>query len=74
MIGRLINFYLNFSVDKRTKNLHIKPTDTHQYLQVTSSQPSHIKSSSMVYIQALRVNKICSSECNFRKHISEIKK
>ena len=55
-----------------TKNLHIKPTDRHQYLNFTSSHPNHTKHS-IVYSQALRVSRICSRECDFCKHISETK-
>ena len=53
-------------------NLHIKPTDRHQYLHFTSSYPNHTKRS-IIYSQALRVSRICSRECDFRKHISEMK-
>ena len=54
------------------KFLHIKPTDRHQYLHFTSSHPNHTKRS-IVYSPALRVSRIYSRECNFRKHISEMK-
>ena len=53
-------------------NLNIKPMDRHQYLHFMSSHPNHTKRS-IVYSQALRVSKICSRECDFRKHISEMK-
>ena len=55
-----------------TTNLPIKPTNRHQYLHFTSSHPNHTKRS-IVYSQALRVSRICSRECDFRKHISEMK-
>ena len=55
-----------------TTNLHVNPTDRHQYLHFTSSQSNHTKRS-IVYCQALRVSRICSRECNFRKHISKMK-
>ena len=55
-----------------TTNLHIKPTDRHQYLHFTSSHPNHTKRS-IVYSPALRVSRIYSRERNFRKHISEMK-
>ena len=37
-----------------------------------SSHPNHTKRS-IVYSQALTVNMICSRECDFQKHISEMK-
>ena len=55
-----------------TTNLHIKPTDRHQYLHSTSFHPNHIKRY-VICSQALRVSRICSRECDFRKHISEMK-
>ena len=55
-----------------TTNLHIKPTDRHQYLHFTSSHPKHTKHS-IACSQALRVSRICSRECDFCKHISEMK-
>ena len=54
-----------------TTNLRIKPTDRYQYLHFTSVHPNHTKRS-IVYSQALRVSRICSRECDFCKHISEM--
>ena len=55
-----------------TTNLHIKPTDRHEYLHFRSSHLNHTKRS-IVYSQVFRVSRICSRECDFRKHISEMK-
>ena len=55
-----------------TINLHINPTDRHQYLHFMSSHANHTKRF-IVYSQALRVSRICSRDCDFCKHISEMK-
>ena len=52
-------------------DLHIKPTVSHQYLNYHSSHPLHIKTSTP-YSQALRVNRICSSEKDFKMHVSHM--
>ena len=53
-------------------NLYIKSADRRQYLYFTSSNHNHTKCF-IVYIRALRVTRICSRECELRKHISEMK-
>ena len=53
-------------------DLYIKPTDGHQYRHYQSSHPLHIKNS-IPYSQALRVSRICSSEKDFKTHISHMK-
>ena len=57
---------INFlDVNERIRNiqveadLHIKPTDTHQFLDATSCHPYHCKKS-IPYSQALRYKRICS--------------
>ena len=58
---------------KPETDLHITPTDRHQYLHYSSSHPRHTKRS-IVYSQTLsRVSRVCSHEANFRKHTKEIK-
>ena len=52
-------------------DLHIKPTDTHQYLQTDSCHPRHCKTS-IPYGQALRLRKICSEQDNLRKRCDEL--
>ena len=58
--------------DELTTDLYIKPTDRHQYLHFTSAYPDHTKRS-IIYIQALRINRICSYERDFEKHLKEMK-
>ena len=53
-----------------TIDLPIKLTDRHQYLNFTSSYSNHSKCP-IIYSTALRGSRICSRECDFRKHISE---
>ena len=57
---------------KITTNLHIEPADRHQCLRLAWFHPNQTKPS-IVYCQALRVSVICSMECDFHKHISEMK-
>ena len=70
-----VNF-LDLNVSLRNGAIHtdlyIKPTDGHQYLHDQSSHPLHIKTS-IPYSHALRVNRICSSEKDFKTHISQMK-
>ena len=53
-------------------DLHIKATDHHQYLHYTSSHHYHTKSS-IVYSQALRVNRVYSFEEDFERHTKQMK-
>ena len=48
-------------------NVHVKPTDRHQYLHYSSSHPEHTKRS-IVFSQTLRVSRICSREKDFQDH------
>ena len=58
--------------NKLSTDLHIKPTDCHQYLHYSSGHPEHTKLS-IVYSLLLRVNWICSSENDFDRHKSNMK-
>ena len=49
-----------------------KPMESHQYLHYQSSHHLHIKTS-IPYSQALRVSRICSSEKDFKTHVSHLK-
>ena len=49
--------------------LYCKPTDKHQYLDYSSSHPSHIKKS-VVYSQGLRIKRLCSTNVSCKKHLS----
>ena len=48
---------------KLTTDLHVKPTDRHQYLYYTS----------IVYNQTLRLSRICFYKNDFEKHLEEMK-
>ena len=53
-------------------DLHIEPTDGHQFLHYKSFHPSHIKNS-MPYSQALRISRLYISQNDFSAHISNLK-
>ena len=53
--------------------LFVKPTDTHQVLDPTSSHPYHCKKG-IPYSQALRLNRICSDNTNFDKLCNDLEK
>ena len=53
-------------------DLYIKPTDGRQCLCCQSSHPLHIKTS-IPYSEALRVSRSCSSENDFKTHVSCMK-
>ena len=46
--------------------------DTHQYLHHRSCHPSHCKRS-ITYSQALRMQRICSSTTDYKRHVKELK-
>ena len=54
-------------------DLHVKPTDTHQYLRMDSCHPHHCKIS-IPYSQVLRLWRICSEEQHLQKWTPELKK
>ena len=53
-------------------DLHVKPTDKHQYLRMDSCHPKHCKAS-IPYSQALRLRRICSEEQVFKNRTRELK-
>ena len=63
---------ITFLNGKVITDLHIKATDHHQYLHYTSSHHYHTKSS-IVYSQALRVNRVYSFEEDFERHTKQMK-
>ena len=63
---------VNLFEKKLATDLYVKPTDTHQYLDYTSSHPEHTKKS-IVYSQTLRLRRICSFETDFLKRKNEMK-
>ena len=54
-------------------DLHIKPTDTHQFLDSTSCHPYHCKKS-IPYGPALRYNRIFSDNENFDQLCNDLEK
>ena len=54
-----------------TTDLHVKSTDTHQYLLSSSCHPNHIKKS-IPYSLALRIRRICSTDDNFKQRTNEL--
>ena len=54
-------------------DLFVKGTDTHQFLDPTSSHPNHCKKG-ITYSQALRLNRICSDNVNFDKRCNDLEK
>ena len=54
-------------------DLHIKPTDSHQYLLSSSCHLFYCKKG-IPYSQALRLNKICSNNECFDKRCNDLEK
>ena len=52
-------------------DLHVKSTDTHQYLLSSSCHPNHIKKS-IPYSLAPRIRRICSTHHNFKQRTNEL--
>ena len=55
------------------KHFLVKPTDTHQFLDPTSSHLCHCKKG-IPYSQALRLNRVCSDNTNFHKRCNDLEK
>ena len=55
-----------------TTDLHVKPTDTHQYLVANSCHPRHCKEA-IPFSQALRMRRICSTNGDLKKRSLELK-
>ena len=54
-------------------DLFIKPTDTHQFLDLGSSNCYHCKKG-IPYSQALRLNRICSCNKSFDKRSNDLER
>ena len=75
MFYSLVNFLDVTVILKEGKiiaDLYVKPTDTHQYLDSSSCHPYHCKKS-ISYSQALRLNRICSSNAFFDQRCNALK-
>ena len=55
------------------KLIYIKPTDTPQFLNLTSCHPYYCKKS-VPYSQALRCNKVCSDNEKFDQRCNDLEK
>ena len=53
-------------------NLHIISTEKNQYLHYASAPPDHTKLS-IVFSQALRVNRKCANNTNFERDMDNMK-
>ena len=67
-----LNPKVSLTKDKLSTDLHTKPTDCHQYLHYSSGHPEHTKRS-IIYIQLLRVSRICSRKNDFNRHKCNMK-
>ena len=72
--GRIsfLDLKVSFCDGELITDLHVEPTDRHQYLHYTSVHPNHTKQS-MVYSQERRLSRICSYKNDFEKHLEEMK-
>eukprot|EP00061_Rhincodon_typus_P009778 g33538.t1 len=66
-----LNISVSISEDILATNIHHKPTDSHSYLDSTSSHPASCEDS-IPFSQFLRLRCICSDEVNFNKGPSEM--
>ena len=68
-------YFLDVSVRKKSNqlvlDLYIKPTDTYQYLHASSCHVYHSKKS-ILYSQAVRLNRICSENLFYDKRYNEL--
>ena len=52
--------------------MYVKPTDRHQYLHYLSAH-AYLTKKSVVFRQALRISRLCSSENDFENHKKQMK-
>ena len=58
--------------DEFVIDLYCKATHCHQYLHYDSCHPDHMKKSS-IYIQGLRIKRLCSDGHKLQKHLENLK-
>ena len=58
---------------KVTTDSYVEPTDSHQYLHSSSNHPYHCKEG-IPYIQALRLNRICTGPNSFDRRFNDLEK
>ena len=68
-----LDLNIKFNDGKLKADLFVKPTDTHQFLDPTSSHLYDSKKG-IPYSQALRVDRICSHNTNFDKRCNDLEK
>ena len=70
----ILDLKLKLSKGKISSDIYVKDINRHQHqhLHYASSYPKHNKQY-IVYIQALRVKRICSEDKDFEQHIHEIR-
>eukprot|EP00061_Rhincodon_typus_P004948 g23791.t1 len=66
-----LDISVSISGDRLVTNIHDKPTDSHSYLDYTSSHPTSCKDS-IPFSQFLHLCRICSDEANFDKGVSKM--
>ena len=75
LLNNLLKYFMPVKVRLRNSqletDLHIKPTDTHQFLDSTSCHPCHCKKS-IPYSQALRYNRICFDNEKFDRRCNDL--
>ena len=54
-------------MEKIATDLHVKPTDRHQYFHFLSAHPNHTKRS-VVFSQTLRISRLCSNESDLEQN------
>ena len=67
-----LDLHVNLKDGAAFTDLHIKPTNDHQFLHYKSCHPNHIKNS-IVFSHAMRLSRLCSSQNDFNAHISNLK-
>ena len=68
----LVNFLdVKVIYNEGWKDLCVKPTDTHQYLDSSSCHPYHCKKS-IPYSQAFHLNRVCSNNAFFDQRCNKL--
>ena len=71
---RITFLYLDVALynGRLESTVHVKPTDRHQYLHYSFSDPEHTKKS-IAFSQTLHVSSFCSREKDFRDHCLQMR-
>ncbi|XP_059504218.1 uncharacterized protein LOC125456532 [Stegostoma tigrinum] len=68
-----LDLSVSISGNQLVTDVHFKPTDSHSYLEYTSSHPPSCKNS-IPYSQFLRLRRICSHDKTFHSRTSQMSK